>query len=203
MPASSIAKPSKIYPNRYFCFENIRSGNPDGHEKRVWSMKPGGPGDWKTGNCCSVRFLCMLKDKKYSPGRVTRWVCEKNRPNCFPSSFFSKLIHMYVALSVEKSSQKLWSSPVIKHSPNGRIFSQSGHPVSRADRYKSQKNVSLLDSDFCTLERELWRCSVREYKNMLNRSASGWPKEFVKKSQIFCHNFHINRRKSSKIVLFR
>jgi hypothetical protein len=46
---------------------------------------------------------------------------------------------------VEKSSQKLWSSPVIKktaqrkQSPNVRIFSQSGHPVSRADRYKSQK----------------------------------------------------------------
>jgi hypothetical protein len=28
MPTSSIARPSKIFPNWYFWFENISSGNP-------------------------------------------------------------------------------------------------------------------------------------------------------------------------------
>jgi hypothetical protein len=29
VPASSIARPSKIYPNWYFWFKNIPSGNPE------------------------------------------------------------------------------------------------------------------------------------------------------------------------------
>jgi hypothetical protein len=28
IPTSSIARPSNIYPNWYFCFENMASGNP-------------------------------------------------------------------------------------------------------------------------------------------------------------------------------
>jgi hypothetical protein len=28
MPTSTIARPSKIYPNWDFCFENLQSGNP-------------------------------------------------------------------------------------------------------------------------------------------------------------------------------
>jgi hypothetical protein len=35
IPTSSIARPSKIYPNWYFCIENIPSGNP------AWKMQRG------------------------------------------------------------------------------------------------------------------------------------------------------------------
>jgi hypothetical protein len=38
IPTSFIARPSKIYPSRYFWFENLASGNPaaDGNLLSIW-----------------------------------------------------------------------------------------------------------------------------------------------------------------------
>jgi hypothetical protein len=41
MPTFSILRPSKIYPNWDFWFENIASGNPaDGEKEREYKMSP-------------------------------------------------------------------------------------------------------------------------------------------------------------------
>jgi hypothetical protein len=39
MPTASIARPSKIYPNLNFWFENIPSGNP-GDQMGLWKSGP-------------------------------------------------------------------------------------------------------------------------------------------------------------------
>jgi hypothetical protein len=44
MPSSSIARPSKIYPNLDFWFENKPSGNPASHP-RNWGKNSGEKND--------------------------------------------------------------------------------------------------------------------------------------------------------------
>jgi hypothetical protein len=44
VPISSIARPSKIYPNCYFWFENKPSGNPDFNVLGGWFFKQRAPG---------------------------------------------------------------------------------------------------------------------------------------------------------------
>jgi hypothetical protein len=57
MPASSISRPFKIYPNWYFWFENMPSGNPGWSEWTTYKRET-----VASGNCSSLRLqgFCLF-----------------------------------------------------------------------------------------------------------------------------------------------
>jgi hypothetical protein len=64
--------------------------------------------------------------------RVTRCVCEKNRPNCSPTNFCQNL---FITCTTEKVAQNIGffytfirNTAQIKESLIGRKFAESGHP---------------------------------------------------------------------------
>jgi hypothetical protein len=102
IPTSSITRPSQIYPNWYFCFQNMPSGNP-GCERKLGHHQ----GDQ----------MCFWKNRtKRSPTRF----CQNQ---CITSTTEKGIPKMHIGYfsNFQKSAQR-------KQSPNGLKFAQSGHP---------------------------------------------------------------------------
>jgi hypothetical protein len=72
-PTSSIARPSKIYPNCYFWSENIPSGNPELNLKRVCIL--GASSEVAGLSSVSALYRGLIEGHFCSKGLFKTWLC--------------------------------------------------------------------------------------------------------------------------------